>query len=94
MRRMARENITQLKETTIQKPKELYAVVEKCVLCKERHIHAAEEGYRVGHCVIFRSPPSYKLLIDRGNPENIRLAEKYGIRLDLDYEYEERSGDN
>ncbi|PIC71144.1 hypothetical protein CSV77_03640 [Sporosarcina sp. P16b] len=78
---MTKQNIVTLKETAYAKPTELYSVVEKCVICGDKHIHAAEEGYRVGHCINFMAPPTYRLVIDRENAENIRLAEKYGIEL-------------
>lgn len=77
---MIKENIVILKETTYQRPTELYAKVEKCVICGNRHIHSPSEGYRSAHCDSLRST-TYKLVIDRNNPENIRLAEKYGIQL-------------
>lgn len=75
---MVKENIVTLKETTYAKPTELYAVIEKCPICGDKHIHAPEEGYRVVHC---EHTPTYKLVVDRNNPENIRLAEKYGVQL-------------
>ena len=84
-------------ETRYQKPTELYAIVEKCVICGQRHSHSATEGYRSAHCIGLGSKV-YKLLIGRDNPENIRLAEKYGIQLDSDDEDDIRlkkgSGDN
>lgn len=70
-----------LKETTYQKPTELYGVIEKCVICKGRHIHAAEEGNVVAHCIDLSRPTTYDLVIDRNNEENLRLAQKYGITL-------------
>lgn len=70
-----------LKETTYQKPTELYGVIEKCVICKGRHIHAAEEGNVVAHCIDLPRPTTYDLVIDRNNEENLRLAQKYGIPL-------------
>lgn len=78
---MTEENIVTLKETMYQKPTELYAVVEKCVRCKGKHIHSASEGSRVSHCIDLPSA-TYNLVIDRDNAENLRLAEKYGIQLD------------
>ncbi|MGG2110974.1 hypothetical protein ABFY60_10710 [Lysinibacillus pakistanensis] len=70
-----------LKETTYQKPTELYGVIEKCVICKGRHIHAAEEGNVVAHCIDLPRPTTYDLVIDRNNEENLRLAQKHGITL-------------
>lgn len=79
--RMTKENIVTLKETRYHKPTELYAVVEKCIICGEKHIHSAEEGYRVAHCNL-EHMATYNLVIDRENAENLKLAEKYGIQLD------------
>lgn len=76
---MTRQNMVSLKETTYAKPTELYSVVEKCVICKKRHIHSAEEGNVVAHCMDFST--TYDLVIDRENADNLRLAEKYGIQL-------------
>lgn len=76
------KQLLKLKETTYQKPTELYGVIEKCVICKGRHIHAAEEGNVVAHCINLPSPTTYELVIDRNNEENLRLAKKYGIKLD------------
>lgn len=78
---MIKVNIVTLKETTIQKPTELYAVVEKCVICKSRHVHSVSEGYRAAHCINLPST-TYNLVIDREDAENWRLAEKYGIQLE------------
>ncbi|MEK4023508.1 hypothetical protein [Sporosarcina sp. FSL W7-1283] len=78
---MTKQNIVTLKETTYAKPTELYSVVEKCVICKKRHIHSANEGSRVAHCIDLPYIASYNLVVDRENPENIRLAEKYGVQL-------------
>ncbi|MFJ8065825.1 hypothetical protein ACIQYS_14440 [Psychrobacillus sp. NPDC096426] len=78
---MTKQNIVTLKETTYQKIPELYSVVEKCVICKSRHIHAAEEGNVVAHCINLKNPTTYDLVIDRTNAENLRLAEKYGVKL-------------
>lgn len=77
---MIKENVVTLKETMYQKPAELYAVVEKCIICGEKHIHSSSEGYRAAHCVGLGSR-TYKLVIDRTNEENIRLAKKYDIDL-------------
>lgn len=68
-----------LKETTYQNPTELYGIVEKCCICGSKHIHAAEEGHVVGHCI--NRNASYELVIDRDVPENLRLAKKYNITL-------------
>lgn len=78
---MTKQNIVTLKETTYEKPTSLYAVVEKCVICKKRHIHSAPEGNRAAHCLDRIKGTTYDLVIDRENPENIRLAEKYGVQL-------------
>lgn len=72
-------NLLVLKETTYQKPTGLYGVVERCCMCGDKHIHSAEEGHVVGHCI--NRQTSYELVIDRDNTENVRLAEKYGINL-------------
>ena len=76
-----KKQILTLKETTYQKPTGLYGVIEKCVICKEKHIHAAEEGNVVAHCINLPRPTTYDLVIDRNNEENLRLAQKYGITL-------------
>jgi len=78
---MTKQNIVTLKETTYEKPTSLYSVVEKCVICKGRHIHAAEEGNVAAHCIDMPYQGTYELVVDRENPENIRLAEKYGIHI-------------
>lgn len=78
---MPKINIVTLKETTYAKPTELYSVVEKCVICKSKHIHAAEEGNVVAHCINLRYPTSYELVIDRNDENNIRLAIKYNIPI-------------
>lgn len=78
---MTKQNIVTLKETRFEKPTSLYSVVEKCVICKKRHIHSASEGNRVAHCLDLPKGTTYDLVIYRENPENIRLAEKYGIEL-------------
>jgi len=70
-----------LKERTYQKLTKLYGVIEKCVICKGRHIHAAEEGNVVAHCIDLPRPTTYDLVIDRNNEENLRLAQKHGITL-------------
>ena len=74
-------NIVTLKETTYQRPVGVYALVKKCVRCKGKHIHSASEGSRVSHCINLPST-NYNLVIDRGDVENLRLAEKYGIQLE------------
>lgn len=76
-----KKQLLTLKETTYQKPTGLYGVIEKCVICKEKHIHAAEEGNVVAHCINLPRPTTYDLVIDRNNEENLRLAQKYGITL-------------
>ena len=78
---MIKQNIVTLRETTYQKPTELYSVVKKCVICKGKHIHAAEEGSVVAHCINLPSPTTYDLMIEREDENNIRLAEKYGVKL-------------
>lgn len=78
---MTKQNIIILKETTYAKPTELYSVVKKCVICGSKHTHAAEEGNVVAHCINLRVPTTYDLVIDRTNAENLRLAEKYGVKL-------------
>ncbi|PUB12223.1 hypothetical protein [Paenisporosarcina sp. OV554] len=78
---MTKINIVTLKETTLQKTPELYSVVAKCIICKGKHIHVAEEGNVVGHCINLPYPTSYDLFIDRENVENLRLAEKYSVDL-------------
>ena len=78
---MTKINIVTLKETTYLNPAELYSVVEKCVICKSKHIHGAHEGNVVAHCIDLKHPTTYELLIDRKNTENLRLAEKYNISL-------------
>lgn len=80
---MTIQNIVTLKETKYEKPTGVYSVVEKCVICKGRHIHAAEEGDVAAHCLDRPHSRSYELVIDREDPENIRLAEKHGIQLGL-----------
>lgn len=76
-----KKQLLTLKETTYQKPTGLYGVIEKCVICKEKHIHAAEEGNVLAHCINLPRPTTYDLVIDRNNEENLRLAQKYGITL-------------
>lgn len=76
-----KKQLLTLKETTYQKPTGLYGVIEKCVICKDKHIHAAEEGNVVAHCINLPRPTTYDLVIDRNNEENLRLAQKYGITL-------------
>ncbi|MBX8945633.1 MULTISPECIES: hypothetical protein [unclassified Lysinibacillus] len=78
---MVKTNIVILKETTYQKPTGIYGVIEKCVICKDKHIHAAEEGNVVAHCINLPRPTTYELVIDRNNKENLRLAKKHGIPL-------------
>ncbi len=78
---MTNQNIVTLKETTYAKPTELYSVVEKCICCGDKHIHAAQEGNVAAHCINQKISRNYDLLIDREDPENTRLAEKYGIQL-------------
>lgn len=72
-------NLLILKETTYQKPTGLYGVIKKCCMCGDKHIHAAEEGHVVGHCINRRT--DYELVIDRDVPANIQLAKKYNINL-------------
>ena len=79
---MTKINVVTLRETTTQRIPSLYSFVEKCVICGGSHMHSISEGYRVGHCADLKHSTTYKLVIDRDNPENIRLAEKYGIQLD------------
>ncbi|KIL45003.1 hypothetical protein [Jeotgalibacillus soli] len=76
-----KKNILTLKETRLQKPMELYGVVKKCVVCGCKHVHAAEEGNVVAHCIDLSYLESYDIVIDRNNEENLRLAEKYNISL-------------
>lgn len=78
---MTKQNIVTLKETTYQRPKGLYSVVKKCVICNERHTHSVGEGSRVAHCINLKLPTTYNLVIDRKDENNIRLAEKYNIDL-------------
>ena len=77
---MVKQNIVTLKETTYQRPTEIYAVIEKCIICGRKHIHSASEGNRVAHCIDLTNT-TYNLVIDRENADNLRLAEKYGIQL-------------
>lgn len=78
---MQKINLVILKETTYQKPTELYGVVKKCVICGSKHIHSPEEGNVVAHCINLEVPTTYDLVIDRNNAGNLRLAEKYGVKL-------------
>ncbi|WP_277587342.1 hypothetical protein [Psychrobacillus antarcticus] len=81
---MIKQNIFTLKETTYSKPTELYSVVERCVICNQRHIHAAEEGNVSAHCIDLPYRGSYDLVIDRENVDNLRMIEKYNIQLQKD----------
>lgn len=74
-------NLVILKETTYQKPTELYGVVKKCVICGSKHIHSAEEGNVVAHCINLNVPTTYELVIDRNDENNLQLARKYALSL-------------
>lgn len=92
---MIKVNIVTLKETTYQKPTELYALVEKCIICGSKHIHSVSESNRVAHCINLPYPTTYNLVIDRDDVDNHRLAKKYGIQLDSDnVRLAEKQGDN